>query len=495
MNVHHLLRKFIVSTQRFVSQRIVFVMTFLFCIGATLTMINMWHLSQDLVKSQALQNAKHSAHNIKQARTLYNDEVISRIKSVPGVFPAHDYEAIIGGVPLPATFLIELGDRISADQQDSLIRLYSDFPFPWREATGGPKDDFEREALQALRKNPQQPFYRVELFKDQLALKYAEADIMNASCVACHNSHPDTPKNDWQVGDVRGILEVVQPLNQVLGQTKTNLANLLGLLIVLFLFGLSGLVLALRRLNENSRFLEVRVNERTKELQQTNEKLTLEQQKANDLLLNILPQTIAQQLKDGSEHIADGFTEVTILFADIVGFTQLSENYSPKNLVSLLNEIFSAFDALSEHYQLEKIKTIGDAYMVATGLPEPRADHAAAIADMALAMKRELTRINQKNGIHIALRIGINSGPVVAGVIGTKKFIYDLWGDAVNTASRMESHGMPESIQVTEETYQLLKDDYLFEARGSINIKGKGAMNTYFLLDRKPMASRQEVVG
>ncbi|NJN72766.1 MAG: DUF3365 domain-containing protein [Limnothrix sp. RL_2_0] len=489
MNVHRLLRKFVVKTQRFVSQRIVFVMTFLFCVGATLTMLNVWHLSQDLVESQALQNAEHSAYNLKQARTLYSDEVIGRIKAVPGVFPAHNYETIIGGVPLPATFLIELGDRISADQQDSLVRLYSDFPFPWREATGGPKDEFEREALEELRKNPQKHFYRVEQFKNQLALRYAEADIMNASCVACHNRHPDTPKNDWQVGDVRGIVEIVQPLNRVIGQTRTNLASLLGLLVVLFLFGLSGLVLALKRLNNNSKILELRVDERTKELQQTNEQLTVEQQKANNLLLNILPQTIAQQLKDGSEHIADGFTEVTILFADIVGFTQLSENYSPKNLVSLLNEIFSAFDSLSEHYDLEKIKTIGDAYMVATGLPEPRTDHAVAIAEMALAMKRELTRINKKNGIHIALRIGINSGPVVAGVIGTKKFIYDLWGDAVNTASRMESHGVPESIQVTEETYQLLKDDYLFEARGSIEIKGKGAMNTYFLLDRKPTVS------
>lgn len=133
--------------------------------------------------------------------------------------------------------------------------------------------------------------------------------------------------------------------------------------------------------------------------------------------------------------------------------------------------------------------------MVATGLPEPRKDHAVAIAEMALAMKRELTRINQKNGIHIALRIGINSGPVVAGVIGTRKFIYDLWGDAVNTASRMESHGVPESIQVTEDTYQLLKDDYLFEARGGIEIKGKGTMNTYFLLGRKSTVSLYGVVG
>ncbi|MGB2926687.1 MAG: adenylate/guanylate cyclase domain-containing protein [Limnothrix sp.] len=492
MNVRHFVQKFVVNAQRLISQRIILVLTLLFCLGATVTMSSVWQLSQNLIQSQALSNAELSVKDLKKARTLYNEQVVGRVQGVDGVTPAHNYETIIGGIPLPATFLIELGDRLSEEQQGILTRLYSDYPFPWREATGGARDEFETQALIELRKNPKQPFYRIENFKDRISMRYAEADVMTASCVACHNSHPDTPKRDWQVGDVRGVVEVVQPLDGLLGQTRQNITTLLILLMGLFAFGLSGLVLALKRLNNTSKILELRVVERTADLQQANKQLAHEQQKADNLLLNILPERIATKLKNGSEHIADGFGEVTILFADIVGFTKLSEAYSPKNLVNLLNEIFSAFDALSECYKLEKIKTIGDAYMVATGLPEPRTDHAVAIAEMALSMQRELARINQKNGIHITLRIGINSGPVVAGVIGTKKFIYDLWGDAVNTASRMESHGVPESIQVTEDTYKLLKDNYDFQARGSIEIKGKGAMNTYFLLGRKQSVALYE---
>lgn len=209
-----------------------------------------------------------------------------------------------------------------------------------------------------------------------------------------------------------------------------------------------------------------------------------EQEKSESLLLNILPRSIAQKLKDGHKNIADGFAEVTILFADIVGFTQLSEKTSPPELVSLLNEIFSRFDRLTDKHDLEKIKTIGDAYMVGGGLPMPRKYHAEAIAEMALDMQAEISRFNYENNINLSIRIGINTGPVVAGVIGTKKFIYDLWGDAVNTASRMESHGIPDAIQVSEATYNILKDKYLFEERGQISIKGKGEMNTYLLLGR-----------
>ncbi len=212
--------------------------------------------------------------------------------------------------------------------------------------------------------------------------------------------------------------------------------------------------------------------------------IALEQEKSEQLLLNILPSTIASRLKESNKTIADSFTEVTILFADIVGFTKLSSQVSPVKLVELLNQIFSAFDELADKHQLEKIKTIGDAYMVVGGIPEPRADHAEAIAEMALDMQAEIFKINQKSQRNFAIRIGINSGEVVAGVIGKKKFIYDLWGDAVNTASRMESHGIPNTIHVTIDTYNLLADKYLFEERGLIDVKGKGEMQTYILKDR-----------
>ncbi len=206
-----------------------------------------------------------------------------------------------------------------------------------------------------------------------------------------------------------------------------------------------------------------------------------EQEKSDQLLLNILPSSIADRLKNDDRAIADGFAEVTVLFADLVGFTEISSIASPQELVELLNHIFSIFDQLSQDYGLEKIKTIGDEYMVAGGIPLPKADHAQAIAQMALAMQRSMEKFTFRQQ-SISLRIGINSGAVVAGVIGTKKFSYDLWGDTVNVASRMQSSGMSGKIQVTETTYQLLKDKYKFIERGLVNIKGKGEMMTYWLV-------------
>ena len=209
--------------------------------------------------------------------------------------------------------------------------------------------------------------------------------------------------------------------------------------------------------------------------------LRKERNKTENLLLNLLPEPIADRLKEEPGVIADKFEKATILFADLVNFTQISTTMPATKLVYLLNEIFSSFDELTEKHGLEKIKTIGDAYMVAGGIPIERPDHAEASAEMALDMLVAIDELNVKLEATFDLRIGINSGPVVAGVIGTKKFIYDLWGNAVNTASRMESHGVPGRIQVSFYTYELLRDKYEFEERGLIEIKGQGEMRTYFL--------------
>jgi guanylate cyclase len=217
--------------------------------------------------------------------------------------------------------------------------------------------------------------------------------------------------------------------------------------------------------------------------------LVLEQAKSERLLLNVLPEAIARRLKERDEIIADAFDDVTVLFADIAGFTPLSARLAPRELITILDDLFSAFDAIAERRGLEKIKTIGDAYMVAGGLPIPTQRHTEAIAEMALEM-RDLCR---RNAYDLALRIGIDAGPVVAGVIGRRKFIYDLWGDTVNTASRMESHGIPGAIQVTERVYERLGDGFEFEARGTIDVKGKGPMPTWLLkgvATRDPLAER-----
>ena len=215
------------------------------------------------------------------------------------------------------------------------------------------------------------------------------------------------------------------------------------------------------------------------------EALKVQQEQSEKLLLNILPKPIAERLKAQQSTIADSFADVSVLFADIVGFTELSARMSPTELVKRLNVIFSHFDQLAEKYGVEKIKTIGDAYMVVGGLPMPRDDHAEAIAQMALGMQAKIAKLSADTGEKLAIRVGINSGPVVAGVIGVSKFTYDLWGDTVNVAARMEATGFAGRIQVTDVTYELLKDKYLLEKRGVIQVKGKGNMMTYWLLEKK----------
>jgi adenylate cyclase len=213
--------------------------------------------------------------------------------------------------------------------------------------------------------------------------------------------------------------------------------------------------------------------------------LRQEQAKAENLLLNILPRSIADKLKAETQPIADHFGSASILFADVADFTPWSERLPPAEVVGYLDRLFSHFDELAERYALEKIKTIGDCYMVAAGVPTPRPDHARALALMALDMLEAMRSEEEVAHLGHELRIGINSGPVVAGVIGRKRFLYDLWGDAVNTASRMESHGTPGRIQITRETYELLADEFECEPRGTIEVKGKGEVEAWYLIGPK----------
>jgi adenylate cyclase len=213
-------------------------------------------------------------------------------------------------------------------------------------------------------------------------------------------------------------------------------------------------------------------------------RLQAEQDTSERLLLNILPKPIAERLKHGEKVIGDSFPEATVLFSDFVGFTQLATRIPPKELVATLNEVFSAFDHLCERHGLEKIKMIGDAYMVVGGVPTPRDDHAEAVAELALAMQCEVTRFAAVEGQPLRMRIGFNTGPVIAGVIGTKKFAYDLWGDTVNVANRMESHAPPGGILVTASTYARLRHSYSFKPGRVIRVKGKGAVLSYQLLGR-----------
>jgi len=209
--------------------------------------------------------------------------------------------------------------------------------------------------------------------------------------------------------------------------------------------------------------------------------LEQEQERSQRLLLNILPQKIAEQLKVSGNVTPESFTSVSVMFADIVGFTEISQLVSPVELVECLNKIFSDFDDLADKYQLERIKTIGDSYMAVSGVPTRREDHATRLAHMALDMHQSLNHLQSELPVPIKIRTGMASGPVVAGIVGSKKFIYDLWGDTVNVASRMESHGIANEIQMTEQTHELVRDQFRCERRGSIDVKGKGKMVTYLL--------------
>ena len=216
--------------------------------------------------------------------------------------------------------------------------------------------------------------------------------------------------------------------------------------------------------------------------------LSAERQVSDDLLHNILPKEIAARLRENPPaFIADSEAEASVLFADIVGFTPFSSSLPPGELVRLLDMLFNRFDDLCEEHRIEKIKTIGDAYMAVAGIPRQNPGHASSIVELAFAMQRAATDVSPHWPAPLALRIGIASGPVVAGVIGHKKFAYDLWGDTVNTASRMESHGLPNRIQVPESTYQLLRDHYAFGDAHKVEVKGKGSMTTYFLLGPEPL--------
>lgn len=210
-----------------------------------------------------------------------------------------------------------------------------------------------------------------------------------------------------------------------------------------------------------------------------------ERAKSEQLLLNVLPAPIAQRLKAGETVIADSCPDASVLFADLVGFTDFAGRASAAEVVNTLNGIFMTFDELVEKYGLEKVKTTGDAYMVVGGLNLPRPDHAEAMADLALAMCASADSFQRSNQLPVAIRIGINAGPVVAGVIGKKKFIYDLWGDTVNVASRMEAQGLSGAVQVPEVLYQRLNAGFEFRQRGRIEVKGKGEMQTYMLVGRK----------
>jgi class 3 adenylate cyclase len=316
--------------------------------------------------------------------------------------------------------------------------------------------------------------YRDDEAREERPLTYAAGELLQGRSGTSSTGYPDyrgVPViGAWQWLDEYGIGIIVEidvdEAYKSLGVLQNAFTAVLATLMVLALI----LVFGYRA------------------LLQTFSRLQVERDRSESLLLNVLPQPIAERLKSGEGVIADRFPEITVLFSHIVGFTELSSSIRPQDLVAMLNSIFKEFDAIASRHGLEKIKTIGDAYMVAAGLPQYCDDHAMRAADMALEMLEAVEAFNRKSDADLSIRIGLHSGSAVAGVIGTKKFAYDIWGDTVNIASRMESHGEPGMIHISEETASHLKYDYEIEPRGAITVKGKGMMETFYLLGRKHTA-------
>ena len=252
---------------RVLYRRIVLVLALFFCIGVGVVLASMSSLSSSLIDAQALQSASLSAHAINHARVLYSERAVSRARNVAGIQVTPEYMNYQGAIPNPATYTIELGLNISKQTPGRIVRLYSDFPLPHRQETGGAKDSFQREALVRLREHPNQPYFRKEVLDGRLAFRYAEAVLMEPSCVACHNAHPDSPKKDWRVGDVRGVMEVYQPLDDFVGITRNRLQGTFMMLSGLSVLAIAAIALVIARLRQTSQELEWKVAERTAELQ------------------------------------------------------------------------------------------------------------------------------------------------------------------------------------------------------------------------------------
>ncbi len=343
----------------------------------------------------------------------------------------------------------------------------------------------------------------------QIFAQYPEAsfatieDLQKHAATASIESRDIVRSGKWSAGTLKGELFLgfsTQALREherrIIRDTGLSISILLaGILSLVFLFskGLTGplerLRLATQRITAGD--LRARADENQSgsiEVQSVAHsvnvmvgKLVAEQEKSDSLLLNILPPAIAKRLKDGESQIVDAYESVTVLFADIVGFTVLASQVSPERLVEILNRVFTSFDLLAEQLKVEKVKTIGDCYMAVCGLPERIEHHAETMVKMAQQMQHALNEVNRIEGTALQIRTGIHSGRVVAGVIGKKKFAYDLWGDTVNTASRMEFHGGAGRIHLSAATAELLAGKFKLEDRGEVEIKGKGPMSCYFL--------------
>lgn len=448
---------------RLLLKQTVLILTILFCAGVGIALSNMSSLSSTLIESQALTNAQLQAKAILDVWSQYSNTVTERIKGVEGITLTHDYLLKQGAIPNPATYAIELGKTLSENQTGMSVRMYSDYPFPWRKAEGGAKDDFEREALNYLKSHPEErKFSRIENLQNRGLSRYAQSIIMKPTCVACHNTHPDSPKKDWQVGDVRGVLTITQSLNAFTDQTDKSIRTASLMLGGLSILGISGITLVIGRLRQIAKELEMRVKERTVDLAEANTDL----EKRNVLIRQVFGRYLSdeivanllespQALKLGGER-----NKITILTSDLRGFTSTSERLSAEEVIHILNIYLEYMADVITQYQGTINEFMGDGILVLFGAPTQREDDAARAVACACAMQLAMGAVNERlkhlGFPQLEMGIGINTGLVVVGNIGSdKRAKYGVVGSPVNLTYRIESYTTGGQILISEST---LKD-------------------------------------
>ena len=465
----------------FLLKQIVLVLIILVCIGGAIAWVAVDHLSTELVELQANKNAEWCIKALQEAIQIYSDDVVDRVDEEVPV--SEHYPTIEGAIPTPSTYSIVLGERISEGKGNFRFRVYSDYPFPSRQedGTGGAQDQFEKNAIEYLRNNPNDSYSNIEVFKNRLSLRYGKPIIMKASCISCHNTHPQSPKTDWRIGDVRGVMEITQPLDNFIKQNQQNITGLslkLGGLSILSLLGIS---LVIEKLRQSTRDLERKVRSRTAQLALANADLeernglirqVFGRYLSNDIVTVLLKAAAEKKLQLGGER-----RKITILTSDLRGFTAISERMAPEEVIQILNIYLEYMADVITQYRGTIDEFMGDGILVLFGAPVAREDDASRAVACACAMQLKMGAVNERMkqmGLPaLEMGIGVNTGEAIVGNIGSEKRTkYGIVGSQVNLTYRIESHTTGGQILISQTTFEEVKSIVKIAGQKEISVKG-----------------------
>ncbi len=463
----------------FIIKRTILCLIILFCLGIGLALATMLNLSSKVLEAQALVSSESQADFILQTWAKYSDSVTSRVSKVKNVSIKHDYFLDDTSIPIPATFIIELLSNMSTVSKGNTYAIYSHYPFPWR--SDRPPDPFAESALEHFNRNPQEYNYH-QIVTDEDGerwWRYAQKITMTQSCVACHNSDPASPKRDWQVGDARGVLTIMQPLEQVSRTTQAGLRQASVMLVIFAVISISALGLVINRLNENTKTLEERVHERTAAISKTNEELGKKNNLIRQVFGRYLSNEVVENLLDSPKSLNLGGERrlVTILTSDLRGFTSISEKLSAEEVISILNIYLEKMANTIGKYNGTISEMMGDGLLVLFGAPTERQDDADRAVACGLAMQLDLLEINQRlkrlGFPELEMGIGINCGLVVLGNIGSEKRAkYGVVGSQVNLAFRIESFSVGGEVLVSDAMLTELHSKVTMRGEKQVKLKG-----------------------